>query len=123
MSIKIEEGKFYRTRDGRKVGPMYVKHPYNGLAFWGCDTKGYMGVKYYEDGSRTRVDDPLIAEWTDAPTGPVRTVTRKEVVPGRYGDVVVYDMGASVCWMKSADKIRAAAATLLEIADALEEGQ
>lgn len=62
---------------------------------------------------------------TDAPqpAGPVRTITRKEIVPGVYGQVVVCDEGNScrVRYMRDAVTIRAAIATLSEIADAMEE--
>ena len=60
------------------------------------------------------------------PAGPVRTVTRKELVCGSYGNVYVekYDdrIGASMEFSADADRIRAAIATLTEIADALEGG-
>lgn len=66
-----------------------------------------------------------------APTGPVRTVTRKEIVPGSYGGVEVTHVdyatearGANVCIRIDngfgPDSLRAAIATLAEIADALE---
>lgn len=63
--MKIESGKYYKTRDGRKVGPM-------------CDA----GYCYYEEGKFSGLDPEwsgdgsntlprkgafdLIAEWTDA---------------------------------------------------------
>ena len=56
-----------------------------------------------------------------APTGPVRTVTRSEVVRGEYGRVVVTAAGGT--WMRdcfTADELRVSIATLTEIADALE---
>lgn len=65
---------------------------------------------------------------TEESDGPVRTVTRKEIVGGTYGDVMVGDVGPSaervpICIPNrfySADEIRAAIATLTEIAEALE---
>ena len=92
MTLKIEAGKFYRTRDGRKVGPMNVPPS------WGdwvksihadcVDADGYyqgwtkLGLNGFEDHS-----DPLdlIAEWTDthdtttpplAPTDPYAPLRR-----------------------------------------------
>jgi len=79
--MKIEEGKYYRTRDGRKVGPMvrwsmYAKHPFEITAggdddliaaIWGEDGKGYPG------------SPDLIAEWTDQPEG---TLAELDVKPG-----------------------------------------
>ena len=82
----------------------------------------------------------LDAEAELAPTGPVRTVTRKEIVPGVYGKVSIHqlrgDNGQVYLALLScpADKVntahvqmtatelRAAVATLSEIADALEGG-
>jgi len=53
--------------------------------------------------------------------GPVRTVTRKEIVPGSYGKVrVTAGMYVHVNSMSTATDIRAAIATLTEIAEALE---
>lgn len=70
----------------------------------------------------------LIAEWADEPAAPqpagtVRIITRKEVVSGVYGAVVVSDNGrlVRVGYMPDAATIRAAIATLSEIADAMEE--
>ena len=76
--MQIEAGKYYRTRDGRKVGPT----------------------------------------WTDG--------TRKEIVPGVYGNVIVWNDGSgdvSVINMRTATELRAVIATLTEIADALEGGE
>jgi hypothetical protein len=58
--------------------------------------------------------------------GPVRTVTRKEIVPGVYGCVKVHDPGSKFVRINMDDalgvaELRAAAATLIEIADALED--
>lgn len=56
------------------------------------------------------------------PTGPVRTVTRKEIVSGVYGKVRV-DMlggiGVEVQELHDAEELTAAIATLTEIRDAL----
>ncbi|WP_247997702.1 hypothetical protein [Brucella tritici] len=63
-SLTIETGKFYRTRDGRKVGPM---RRYNGGWLYETDDYGRMwrddGMRYYEE-SRGDGSD-LIAEWVD----------------------------------------------------------
>ena len=86
-------------------------------------------------------DDDLIAPAhpEQAPTSPIRTVTRKEIVPGVYGNVsvkqgakgtvgvaIVGDVHADPrvyighCYV-TASELRAAASTLTEIADALED--
>lgn len=65
----------------------------------------------------------IISRATPQPdlTGPVRTVTRKEIVPGVYGKVQVFgSLNVSTELMQGADELRAAIATLTQIADALE---
>ena len=128
MGLKLEVGKSYRGVDGNKYGPMEcvrsTEHPWNEAGsvsyyVWRCDDTG-----------KWKRDPTLIAEWPadDAPTGPVRTVTRKEIVPGVYGAVRV----DQTCYGKVAKlslqcaniaELRAAIATLTEIADALESSQ
>ena len=68
--MQIEQGKFYKTRDGRKVGP--IVDSYNG--FW--PFRLGEEIWYKDDGHSCRgssddirASDDLIAEWTDEPTG------------------------------------------------------
>lgn len=82
MTIKIEEGKCYRTRDGRKVGPMMPVNPGIGYArewTWTDDPTGGLrtggNVANYlwrDDGTESALRTPsprdLVAEWTDEPT-------------------------------------------------------
>ncbi|WP_266063841.1 hypothetical protein [Brucella intermedia] len=63
--LTIETGKFYRTRDGRKVGPAYRHHD-----GWGMGSEG--GKMWAKDGHRYFGNAPetdLIAEWVDEPAG------------------------------------------------------
>ncbi|MDD9727200.1 hypothetical protein PVV74_17200 [Roseovarius sp. SK2] len=65
--MKIVEGRYYRTRDGRKVGPMEPDHNAIFLV-WDCPNTG---ESFHKDGSyngsgRESPDD-LIAEWSDDP--------------------------------------------------------
>lgn len=59
----------------------------------------------------------------DATRMPVRTVTRKEIVPGKYGPLVVGGNGSillpQACY--TPDELREAAHTLNQIAEALED--
>lgn len=88
--MKIEAGRYYKTRDGRKVGPMEhcgsdTDHPWQ-------EAKNMSAHIWRDDGtSKWRNDPTLIAEWPTEPTGPVRTVTRttREIVPGVYGGLEV----------------------------------
>ena len=92
--MKIEEGRYYKTRDGRKVGPMEhcgsdTDHPWQ-------EAKNMSAHIWRDDGtSKWRNDPTLIAEWPAEPTGPVRTVTRKEIKNGIYldGALIVSDAG------------------------------
>ena len=133
MSVTIEAGRFYRTEAGGKVGPTrrisYSPHSPWPFACDFPDSKtGLLYVKLNgetQSGMGDHTTPNLIAEWTDAPTGPVRTVTRKEIVPGNYGAVALHraDDGIDISVGLHSDDlsgIRAAIATLTEIADALE---
>lgn len=84
VSFKIEAGKYYRTRDGRKVGPMEVwcfggwhsdraERPLNGGVWLDDGTAKYAGAKDSPD---------LIAEWIDEPVkaaAPVQFILRNDV--------------------------------------------
>ena len=85
--MQIEAGKFYQTRDGRKVGPVDYNPEYKGDRHPFVSSCRYW--RYTADGclftdSTSRGD--LIAEWVDEPTG--QTLAELDVKPG---DVVRYD--------------------------------
>jgi hypothetical protein len=67
-TIKIEAGKFYKTRDGRKVGPVRLKAahgsdgPYRIDGLWNYLENGLVGSISNGDHK-----DDLIAEWIDEP--------------------------------------------------------
>lgn len=63
--MKIEEGKYYRTRDGLKVGPMKP----SGDEDWPWIVEEGDGHCWANNGSSVAdIDSPdLIAEWTDEP--------------------------------------------------------
>lgn len=76
-------------------------------------------------GEFTRSYDAVFRIVTRAAKSPVRTVTRKEIVPGAYGWVTVSDetadgvrIGFAVARMSKSD-LTAAIATLTEIRDAM----
>lgn len=67
-SIKLEAGKFYRNRDGKKIGPVL---PTSRLAEWPFRTANSV-VTYRPDGTQSHMrgeesPDDLVAEWTDEP--------------------------------------------------------
>lgn len=77
--MQIEEGKFYRARDGRKVGPMRKSSFDDGYPWHADGVQGYWsntGVRQRSGCTKT----DLIAEWTDKPAEPKlwRDMTPKE---------------------------------------------
>ncbi len=80
--LKIEAGQYYRTRDGRKVGPMEAwcfggwhsdraEHPLNGGVWLDDGTAKYAGAKDSPD---------LIAEWIDEPVKVAAPVAKPAIV-------------------------------------------
>ncbi len=69
-TLKIEEGKFYKTRDGRKVGPAFVSgniatfgsRSNHASAVWSDD-----GRSSYRGDKTSLKDNDIVAEWIDAP--------------------------------------------------------
>lgn len=133
--MKLEAGKYYRTRDGRKVGPITLFESNQKKYFHVIDGRAWWMDGYCIKGETQGRGSDLIAEWTDEPkevgfgepvgrefgAGPVRTVTRKEIVPGVYGKVRVYDDGA-VFMYATTDRadLTAAIETLTAIKEAME---
>ncbi len=113
-ALKIEAGKFYRTRDGRKVGPMIedkwhdrdygwtVEHEFNaeyGKA-WRADGT------FHIDRSKKHKDD-LIAEWIDEPVA--KPCNDNEKPKFKVGDVVQFKQSYSLA------KWRGAKATVIGV--------
>ncbi len=65
-TLRIEAGKFYRTRDGRKVGPM-VRWREHGDWPWSCHMENGTDI-WGDDGRNGNDDADLIAEWVDEPS-------------------------------------------------------
>jgi len=142
--LKIEPGKFYRTRDGRKKGPIlkgeqYPKGPWmwktiegDDEDYYDVDGLSYKGMNLSKNGGHS----DLISEWQDEePTGPVRTEMRKIIVPGLYGRIhVIRTVDASEPMVRfivddktgtpstfSASDLRESAKLFETLAEALEE--
>lgn len=69
-------------------------------------------------------------DWEIVEDGPVRTVTRKEIVPGEYGKVIVATgvMSTTTPWVScegnlTSDELRSAAMVFSQLAEALEDQQ
>jgi hypothetical protein len=135
--MQIEAGKFYRTRDGRKVGPISHYSTSPSKHWTAPELEGAWAPYWYADGqfwpegaeSKPGTEGrDLVEEWADS--GPVRTVTRKEIVPGKYGFIEIDGANGAVqpegisLWFPPNKRwtemeLRAAAATMTELADAL----
>ena len=125
--LRIEAGRYYKTRDGEKIGPMYD----HGGNDWPFTEPGSDAPCWSRDGhlwdEKSKNPCDLIALWQEPTSqGPVRTktVTTKSIVPGTYGIVSVrMDPHANIAIVRgthTAEELRAAAAILLEIAEALD---
>jgi hypothetical protein len=138
MVLKLETGKFYKTRDGQKVGPMLFRRDCDDYAVDGFEGP-YGNAWWSENGIRGGMGDihdgDIVAEWKESP---VRTVTRKEIASGTYGRLYVAKQGGTeprllinladeagvsrgVSHGWSVDELRNAIGVLTEIADALEQ--
>jgi len=87
--MKIEAGKYYRTRDGRKVGSMAYMPEGRHSEFPWVDPEGNAWKANGQFSLRPEghpSSNDLIAEWTDDPASkPSPFVMRREFVPGVYG--------------------------------------
>jgi hypothetical protein len=131
---RVSEGQTYRYvgNEGRFFTP--------GKAYAVTHCMGDAGKWFQIDddvnGNHNWQDDASFHEKFELVNGPVRTVTRKVIKPGKYGHVLVdrtANDGALVMLgfkttggifpecrsLFSADELRAAATTLIELADAL----
>lgn len=117
--LKIEAGKYYKTRDGRKVGPVREQNGYLTTNGWHYAENGeccYKGIS----GNGKQPEFDLISDWQE---GPIRTVTRREIVEGQYGIVHVTVSGNVEIEEKDGytpEELREAAHTLNQIAEYLE---
>jgi len=124
--MQIVAGEYYKTRDGRKVGPMHYSP---GMGFSG-GVEGEIGGRSW---SSTGVHCmgfahlELIAPWPDEPASPVVTETVKRIKPGTYGIVEVDGAAGRFAdvqvrsAMYRASELRAAAKVFTDLADALDE--
>jgi hypothetical protein len=88
--MKIEAGKYYRTRDGWKVGPMLLAKDAHLTCYRWTDRDNSFGKwdDTGEDGHATSFEDSiddLIAEWTDEPAPKLwKDMTDEERVDALY---------------------------------------
>lgn len=129
--MQIEAGKYYKTRNGRKVGPMTLDEDDSVYPYYAdLDGQPRWFTKNGVWSLAAESERDLIAEWAETPQGPVRTKTVTEIVPGVYGNLVVEGGGEGsggfvrISLVRSAwnaTELRAAALVLTQLAEALEE--
>jgi len=127
--MKIEAGKFYKTRDGRKVGPMIwvrdgaLPEPYCMFKAEGEEYSwDYHGHYSHTYSGVSQMD--LISEWPSYDdNGPIREVRRREIVPGVYGIVRLLSRGSVGVEtnLYTAEQLREAAHLFNQLAEVLEE--
>lgn len=91
VGFKLEAGKYYKTRDGRKVqvhvnrpGEDNVSYPWyhdNGAG----DISVFHGLKYSGKSCVDESGSDIVSEWQDPAESPIREVTKRELVAGVYG--------------------------------------
>lgn len=98
--VKIIEGRYYKKRDGNKVGPMkpLIGEEWN---WYGIRDDGisdfYRHNGTWDPSPFMESHHDLISEWpSETDQGPIRTITRREIVPGVYGIVRISGSGKSI---------------------------
>lgn len=91
--LKIEAGRFYKTRDGRKVGPMIVLNP-RVWTFYEVSGDGRLWQSN-GTGSNQAVGEDLIAEWIDEPAAKAKPSNDNAQPKFKVGDVVTPSHGRS----------------------------
>lgn len=83
VGVKLEAGKYYKTRDGRKVGPAILRIDLHSTWPWDVGDQALRCHNGKVGGNGTFDDSfDIISEWSESP---IRTVTRREIVAGVYG--------------------------------------
>lgn len=127
LLVSAEEVKVNEMKIGDKY--MFIGEP-NKHGFY---TKGkvyeitniFEGGLYMEDnfGKAHSWNEESVNEKFEPVSSPIRTVTRREVVPGQYG--IVYISSANEVWIAASkhtvEELREAAHILNQIAEVLEE--
>lgn len=100
MTITLQEGRFYRTASGVKVGPMIEGSDGNfdgaglNMIRSGTNERSSFGQRWTKDGSVFSINDGeeqdhIVSLWEEpAPeASPIQTVTKRVLNPGTYGRI------------------------------------
>jgi hypothetical protein len=128
-TIAPAAGKRYLMRNGEGVGPMRFRDSDTAYPWLGYVGTGVARTYTAQGVHHTDPQYDIVAEVTDTPTaeGPVRRLTK--IVPGNYNKVVVeyaqntreLRVYTNLFQPATATELRAAAATLSALAEALDE--
>lgn len=144
--MKLEAGKYYKTRDGRKVGPMRELDRRQTDFPWTASEEEMPENRYSDTGHEIGTDFhsgyTIISEWPSSDKSPIREVTRRELVAGVYGRIYVAKQAGSdrrlliklanidgntdqntIAHGWSLEELREAAHTLNQIAEYLSENE
>lgn len=134
--MKIEEGKSYKTRDGRKASDVTISEPIARFKIEGEDfhrcvftETGRGNDKYFPD-----LPTDVVSLWPEEPISPIQSKTVKSCKEGNYGNIYVFhdemskviNIGLSNdarVMPFTASELRAAALTFAKLADFLEENE
>lgn len=121
MKFELQNGKYYRTRDGRKVGPLER----NGNQFYDT-SESLTGYGWYNDGKyfngKLECQLDLVREWRDEKD--IFTTVKKlnigdfgnfKINENTYG--VSVDLFPSSFWKCNSEELKQLANQLLEIVD------
>ncbi|RVO41329.1 hypothetical protein CN093_08675 [Sinorhizobium meliloti] len=92
-ALVVKAGKYYRTRDGRKVGPMFLSDDQETAYPFGGEIEGEPGADWYTadgnwwcDGSEAERD--IIVEWVDEHAAKATVGAQVDTIAEEYGPVV-----------------------------------
>lgn len=93
VAITIKSGKFYKTRDGRKVGPAFV----SGRTTTFGERSNWASAVWTDNGRQSNRSDltsetpnDIIAEWVDEPAAQVKVANDNSTPKFKVGDVVKF---------------------------------
>lgn len=127
--VRIQEGRFYKTVQGHKIGPA-VRNEEGTIYKWSLGGPW----RYQDDGTAgngigEQQYYSAVAEWQDTPLtqGPIREVRKREIVPGSWGIVALYKSEVSGISIgidevnPTPEQLREAAHLFNQLAEVLEE--
>lgn len=128
--MKPEIGKSYKTKSGLRASCIGLSTNMfqirvDGVTSFVDDGCFWLDDKGIFNGLKEKFGDlSIVSEWNE---GPIRTVTRKEIVVGEYGKIAIIDSNEQSVRLSliysgfDSSDLRSASKLFIELADALEE--